>query len=73
MGEKLDGEGGFTVWGKLLTAERSKRIGALPIGLAHGVTLVRPVPEGELVTWSDVQVNAESQAMSVRREMENSF
>ena len=34
-GETLDGEGGYTVWGKLVPAERSLAEGALPIGLAH--------------------------------------
>src|SRR6185312_1349044 len=36
-GETLDGEGGYTVWGKLVPAERSLAEGALPIGLAHKV------------------------------------
>src|ERR1700683_2741653 len=38
-GEKLDGEGGYTVWGKLMPAAASLRDGALPIGLAHRVKL----------------------------------
>ena len=36
-GETLDGEGGYTVWGKLVPAARSLAEGALPIGLAHNV------------------------------------
>src|SRR5712672_474682 len=36
-GETLDGEGGYTVWGKLVPAERSLLEKALPIGLAHNV------------------------------------
>src|SRR5512146_23878 len=39
-GEMLDGEGGYTVYGKLVPAERSLREGALPIGLAHGAKLL---------------------------------
>ncbi len=73
VGETLDGEGGFTVWGKLLSAERSRKEGALPIGLAHGVTLTRPVAKGAVVSWDDVKVNSESQTMAVRREMESRF
>ena len=34
-GEMLDGEGGYTVWGKLMPAAASLKAGALPIGLAH--------------------------------------
>ena len=33
-GEMLDGEGGYTVWGKLMPAADSLRVGGLPIGLA---------------------------------------
>ena len=39
MGEVLDGEGGATVWGKLLPSEKSLSLEALPIGLAHGIKL----------------------------------
>ena len=38
-GEKLDGEGGFMVYGKLMPAEASMAIEGLPIGLAHGIVL----------------------------------
>jgi predicted homoserine dehydrogenase-like protein len=69
-GEVLDGEGGFLVFGKLVPAAESRRAGALPIGLAHGVPLVRPVKEGEPVRWDDVRVDAGSGAVRARREME---
>jgi predicted homoserine dehydrogenase-like protein len=72
-GEMLDGEGGFTVWGKLMPATDSLRIGALPIGLAHHVRLRRPVKEGAALTWSDVAVDESSEAVSIRREMEAMF
>jgi predicted homoserine dehydrogenase-like protein len=71
-GEVLDGEGGYTVWGKLVPAHRSLRDGALPIGLAHGVRLVRAVPSGAVVGWADVEA-PDSQAFGVRRAMEQRF
>jgi predicted homoserine dehydrogenase-like protein len=71
-GESLDGEGGYTVWGKLVPAARSLAEGAVPIGLAHGVKLVRDVPAGELVRWSDVAA-MDSEAVRVRRDMERRF
>jgi predicted homoserine dehydrogenase-like protein len=71
-GEMLDGEGGYTVWGKLVPAERSLAEGALPIGLAHRVKLHRSVAVGELVRWSDVQM-PESEAVCARRDMERRF
>jgi predicted homoserine dehydrogenase-like protein len=54
-GEVLDGEGGATVWGKCIPAARSRALGAVPIGLAHGVALARAVPEGALVTEADLR------------------
>src|SRR5262245_66204467 len=42
-GERLDGEGGYTVWGKLLPAATSRARRALPLGLAHDLVLRRPV------------------------------
>ena len=39
-GETLDGEGGYTVYGKLAAGRRRRcALGGLPLGLAHGVTL----------------------------------
>jgi predicted homoserine dehydrogenase-like protein len=71
-GESLDGEGGYTVWGKLVPASRSLSEGAVPIGLAHGIKLVRDVAAGRTVCWSDVAA-VDSEAMRVRREMERRF
>jgi len=73
-GETLDGEGGYTVWGKCLTAERSLNEGALPIGLAHGLRLKRMVKAGTVVSWADVEAEAATglmaEAIRARRQME---
>jgi predicted homoserine dehydrogenase-like protein len=71
-GDTLDGEGGYTVWGKLVPASRSLAEGAVPIGLAHGIKLVRDIGSGQTVRWSDV-APLENEAMRVRREMERRF
>jgi predicted homoserine dehydrogenase-like protein len=72
-GEILDGEGGYTVVGKLCPAADSLKLGALPLGLAHGVKLIGPVAAGQAVRWSDVQIDASSEAVRFRREMEREF
>jgi predicted homoserine dehydrogenase-like protein len=72
-GEMLDGEGGYTVWGKLMVAADSAARRALPIGLAHRVKLKRDIPEGQVVSWDDVEYDAQSQAVQLRREMEAAF
>jgi predicted homoserine dehydrogenase-like protein len=69
-GETLDGEGGYTVYAKLIPAARSLSLGALPIGLASAVKLLRDVAAGEFVKTSDVALDEKSQAVRVRREME---
>ncbi|HET7402214.1 MAG TPA: SAF domain-containing protein [Usitatibacter sp.] len=72
-GEVLDGEGGYTVWGKLLPAADSAARRALPIGLAHRVKLRHALAEGEIVSWDDIEYDAAAQAVQVRREMESAF
>lgn len=72
-GEKLDGEGGFMVYGRLMPATDSVALGAVPIGLAHDITLRNDVPEGQVVTWSDVFVDESNETLRVRREMEMIF
>lgn len=72
-GETLDGEGGYTVFGKLMRAADSRRIGALPIGLAHGLTLTREVAQGAPLTYADVAVDEADPAYQTRRAMEQAF
>ncbi len=69
-GEVLDGEGGYTVWGKLYPAAKSLQVGGLPIGLAHNVKLKRDVAANTPVAWADVDVDHTLDAVIVRREME---
>ena len=69
-GEILDGEGGYTVYGKLMPAADSLRLGGLPLGLAHKVTLLRPVAAHEALRWDDVVIDAANDAVGFRREME---
>ena len=71
-GETLDGEGGYTVYGKLMPAADSLACGGLPLGLAHGVKLARAVAKGGALTWNDVAA-IDSDAARLRREMEAVF
>ena len=72
-GEIMDGEGGYTVVGKLMEAQASLRIGGLALGLAHGVKLIKPVAAGQPLRWADVAVDESSPAVKVRKEMERLF
>lgn len=72
-GEMLDGEGGACVWGRVMPAAESLRIGGLPIGLANRLKLRRDVAAGTSVTWSDVVLDEADETYRYRREMETAF
>jgi len=69
-GERLDGEGGFTVWGKLYPASESLRLGGLPIGLTNDLKLRNDIAANQPVLWKDVDVDETLDAVVFRREME---
>jgi predicted homoserine dehydrogenase-like protein len=69
-GEILDGEGGYTVWGKLYPAYRSLQMDGLPIGLAQNVRLITDVPENAAVRWQDVEIDHSLEAIKIRRALE---
>ena len=72
-GEILDGEGGYTVWGRLMSAADSVAAGALPLGLAHGVRLKAPAAEGEILTCAQVALDEADPTVAFRRDMEAAF
>ncbi len=73
VGELLDGEGGSTVWGKILPAASSLNLKALPIGFASGLALRNPITQGSVVTWNDVRMGELSDIHQLRNEMEREF
>jgi predicted homoserine dehydrogenase-like protein len=72
VGEVLDGEGGYMVWGKPMPARLSKAKNGLPLGLAS-MRLKRPVAQGDIVTWDDVEVDPQDPTVDLRRAMEQAF
>lgn len=72
-GETLDGEGGYCVYGKIAPASQSLSVGALPLGLAHGVRLRNPIVQGETVRWADVDIDEARPSVQTRRAMEQRF
>ncbi|MAE63929.1 MAG: flagellar biosynthesis protein FlgA [Phycisphaeraceae bacterium] len=65
-GTVLDGEGGFTVYGMIETTDVARSQNLLPMGLAHGAELVRPVGRDEALTYDDVRLG-DSFALTLRR------
>ena len=72
-GEKLDGEGGFTVWGKLIPASTSLNLQALPIGLANDMYLKNDIDKDKILTWNDVEFDTNNEIIRYRHQMENKF
>ena len=72
-GEVLDGEGGSTVWGKLIPSKTSLSIGALPIGLAHDIKLNKNINEDQIINWDDVDLNIKDETINYRKQMEKDF
>jgi predicted homoserine dehydrogenase-like protein len=72
-GDMLDGEGGYTVWGKVLPAKKSVALGGVPLGLAHSVKVLRPIKQGDSVTWDDVAMDTSTHAYKIRKELETLF
>jgi len=73
VGEKLEGEGGFTVYGKLMPAADSVTIEGLPIVPAHGFVLGKDVKKDQGLSWEDVEYSDKSRAVAVGKEMEPLF
>ena len=56
-GDMLDGEGGYTVFGKALPLSHAQD--ALPIGLAQGVAVTKDVRAGQVLTMTDVKLDGD--------------
>lgn len=69
-GDKIDALGGFTVYGLIEQEETARRAGMLPLGLAVGATLVKPVKTGQPVRYADVQLDEGQTIVRLRREQD---
>jgi predicted homoserine dehydrogenase-like protein len=69
-GDRLDAFGGYTFYGLIDRAEEACALDALPVGLAPGAAIVRPVAAGAIVTWDDVRLDEESTVVKLRRQQD---
>jgi predicted homoserine dehydrogenase-like protein len=69
-GDSLDDFGGFTFYGLMEEAEQVKKLNGLPVGLAPGAILSRPVSAGQFLTWDDVQLDENSRVVQLRRQQD---
>ena len=70
-GERLDTFGGYTSYGVIERAEIARQLNALPVGLAPGARLRRPVAAGAIITWDDVELDEDATLVKLRRQQDN--
>jgi len=68
--ERLDDFGGYSFYGIMDRAEVAHGLNALPVGLAPGAEVVRPVGAGEVLTWDDVKLDEGSALVKLRRQQD---
>lgn len=69
-GEVLDGEGGYTVFGRLVRADESVSNKYLPLGLSRGAQMIKPVAKDALLTYDDVVLDESTLVFALRKKME---
>ena len=73
-GEKLDGIGGYTVYGSVEVYETAKEANALPVGLiTKNTTLTKDVKKGDVITYDMVQLDETSFILQLRRIQDKLF
>jgi predicted homoserine dehydrogenase-like protein len=72
-GEMLDGVGGFTWYGLVETAGTLRQEGLLPMGLAEGATVVRPIAVDTPLTYDDVEIAEGTAVARLRRQQDQQF
>ena len=65
-GEKLDGEGGFCARGKLISSQKSKEDGILPLGLTDNAIVKRNIKRDELIRLTDVDLDLPKEVLEAR-------
>jgi len=72
-GESIDGEGGYAVYGTVVSGDRARRERLVPMGLAYGLRLRRDVAADHPIGEADVTCDESSFVWKLRREQERTF
>ena len=72
-GEQLDTFGGYTFHGIMDLAKETKKINALPVGLAPMAKMKTDKKKGEIITWDDVDLKEDEIVVKLRREQDNMY
>ncbi len=66
-GERIDGLGGFSVYGMIERADTARAGNQLPLGLAPGSVMRKPVGAGQTITYDDVELDESQTIVHLRR------
>jgi predicted homoserine dehydrogenase-like protein len=69
-GEKLDALGGFTMYGVIERAEIARAASQLPLGVAVGAVVQKPLKQGQALRYADVALNEAQMIVQLRREQD---
>ena len=69
-GDRLDTFGGFTHYGLIEEGRQARDLRALPVGLAPGAVVDKPVSAGAIITWDDVHLDESQTVVKLRRMQE---
>lgn len=69
-GEELDGGGGTTIYGKLVTAREAAEAGYVPFELLDEAVVTTAIAQDEIVTEADVRVNEDAFIYRLRQRQE---
>ena len=72
-GDILDGEGGYTVYGRLAQTKESINMDYLPMGLASKAKILRPIARDSILTYKDVEIDETLFSFKLRRQIEENF
>ena len=72
-GDILDGEGGYSIYGRLTQAKESISKGYLPMGLTNKAKVLRPVARDSILTYNDVELDKTLFSYKIRKQIEEEF
>lgn len=72
-GEKLDGIGGYTVYGLIEEYRTAKKEDLLPVGLSEGCVLKKDIEKDQPIKYNDVNLSGDSLLLKLRRSQDKTI
>jgi predicted homoserine dehydrogenase-like protein len=72
-GEKLDGIGGYAIYGLIEEYEKAKRESLLPVGLSESCVLKKDIEKDSPIKYDDVDLGEDSLLLNIRRSQDETI